>query len=119
MRTWLLTQSRHTWILSTCSAGCWRGSDTVQLGVQDFEIHLVSRTFPDFYMGFYISGGFLIGFLDLYADFWIYMRISNFALDFWISCWISGFLSGFLNHELDRDMISRSPVGSLDTALEF
>ena len=32
-------------------------------------------------------------------------------LDFWISCWISGFLSGFLERELNRDMISRPPVG--------
>ena len=43
------------------------------------------------------------------------MWISDFTLDFWIS----GFLSGFLDCELDRNMISRPPVGFLNTYILY
>ena len=55
-----------------------------RLGIQDFEIHWISR-------GFQISewiSGFQSGFLDFKVDFWILK---------WISKWISGFQSGFLD----------------------
>ena len=56
------------------------GSTTARLGVQDFEIHWISR-------GFRISD-WISGFLD-------------FKVDFWISKWISEFQSGFLDFNVD------------------
>ena len=63
---------------SKLSRGVRHGAS--RLGVQDFEIHWISRGFriSDWISGFHV-------------DFWISKWISVFHVDFWISKWISGF----------------------------